>query len=1137
MTRARKDNGQEHRRLPAKTDGNKRDSEQKISNRIKDEVLLFTIIAVCILLFISNFGVGGVIGSVVSGFMFGVMGIMAYVFPIVLLVVSYMMITFKYDDKKGGFPLYKVICLAVLAMLFSMFFELLTGRDSYNAAESYLIGYTGKTGGGFLGGLLCQICVGAFGRVGSFVIDIIAMMICVVIYTGRSLMNVFRRFGQNVRDVSVEKGSEFVESAKERIEERMEERRVLRMEKKAAAGVSFDDLNEDRGNEPMDIPSEDMREIREDDYVRTPMKDVHELLFEEISEEKSDFRDDSGDFREVELSASDISASDLHQYMELEPETGGKRVVNVAHLKFDEENIPAVELEPTPEPEIFSKPEHEIYSESEPEIFSKPEPGISAEHETEISEEPELERRVKSVREFEPEPAAGAPELQETKSLSEPQAEAQDMGKYVFPPVDLLNPLKNSKTKDSEAYLNETAMKLRQTLKNFGVNVTVTEVTCGPTVTRYEIQPEPGIKVSKIINLTDDIKLNLAAADIRMEAPIPGKAAIGIEVPNKEAVPVMFRELVESDEFKKHDSKISFAAGKDIAGKVIMGDIAKMPHMLIAGSTGSGKSVCINTIIMSILYHARPDEVKLIMIDPKVVELSVYNGIPHLLIPVVTDPKKAAGALNWAVSEMMDRYDKFAANNVRDMKGYNALAGTDDTKTKLPQIVVIVDELADLMMVASNDVEDAICRLAQLARAAGIHLIIATQRPSVNVITGLIKANMPSRIAFAVTSGVDSRTILDMVGAEKLLGKGDMLYYPQGLPKPVRLQGAFVSDSEVGKVVDFIKEQCGETVYSSEIEQKVESLGNASGGKPGTNPTVSMADVADDNGNDELFQEADQMELIDGKKISSNIKDELKERVAAIKAEGKGGSLAVVLVGEDPASQVYVRNKENACEYIGIGSVSHRLTAATGEEELLALIDSLNKDPEVIGILVQLPLPKHIDEEKILLAIDPSKDVDCFHPCNVGNLSIGKDGFLPCTPHGVIELLKRSNVEIEGKNACIIGRSNIVGKPMSMLMLRENATVTIAHSRTADLKKVASNADILIVAMGKPKFIGAEYVKEGAVVIDVGIHRMENGKLCGDVDFDAVSEKCSLITPVPGGVGPMTIAMLMANCVKALENR
>ncbi len=406
---------------------------------------------------------------------------------------------------------------------------------------------------------------------------------------------------------------------------------------------------------------------------------------------------------------------------------------------------------------------------------------------------------------------------------------------YILPPVHLLKLGDPNKTGDTRQHLQETALKLQQTLKNFGVNVTILNVSCGPSVTRYEIQPEMGVKVSKIVNLADDIKLNLAAADIRIEAPIPGKAAIGIEVPNKETVAVMFRELIESEEFGQQTSPCAFAVGKDIAGQTVVTDLCKMPHLLIAGATGSGKSVCINTIIMSIIYKANPEDVKLIMIDPKVVELSVYNGIPHLLLPVVTDPKKAAGALHWAVSEMMDRYDKFQAYGVRSLKSYNAkikkiadIPG-ENKPEKMPYIVIIVDELADLMMTAPGDVEDAICRLSQLARAAGIHLIIATQRPSVNVITGLIKANMPSRIAFSVSSGIDSRTILDMNGAEKLLGKGDMLFYPQGYPKPVRVQGAFVSDAEVSEVVEFLTSQNGVSSYSSNIEAEVANAATGSG--------------------------------------------------------------------------------------------------------------------------------------------------------------------------------------------------------------------------------------------------------------------------------------------------------------------
>ncbi len=459
------------------------------------------------------------------------------------------------------------------------------------------------------------------------------------------------------------------------------------------------------------------------------------------------------------------------------------------------------------------------------------------------------------------EAAAGVTDIEVQISENQPPVKQE----HIFPAAGLLKRGDPNQTGDSRQHLQEMAYKLQQTLKNFGVNVSILNVSCGPSVTRYEIQPEMGVKVSKVVNLADDIKLNLAAVDIRIEAPIPGKAAIGIEVPNKETVIVRFRDLIESEEFRQHKSPCAFAVGRDIAGSVIVTDICKMPHLLIAGATGAGKSVCINTIIMSILYKADPDDVKLIMIDPKVVELSVYNGIPHLLLPVVTDPKKAAGALHWAVSEMDTRYDLFSKYGVRDMKGYNAKIkqiehiADEDKPQKMPYIVIIVDELADLMMTAPGDVEDAICRLAQKARAAGIHLIIATQRPSVNVITGLIKANMPSRIAFSVTSGIDSRTILDMNGAEKLLGKGDMLFYPQGYQKPVRVQGAFISDSEVSKVVEFLTEQNGISQYSNELEAQVV---NASAG-PGGN----MADAAPENDKDVYFADAARL-LMDKDKAS-----------------------------------------------------------------------------------------------------------------------------------------------------------------------------------------------------------------------------------------------------------------------------
>ena len=413
------------------------------------------------------------------------------------------------------------------------------------------------------------------------------------------------------------------------------------------------------------------------------------------------------------------------------------------------------------------------------------------------------------------------PPVSEDEIAKEIENETQII-EYKIPPYDLLRqkPKEQSRA-DKPEDLRQRANKLIETLKSFGVDAKILEVTRGPSVTRFEIQPSVGVKVSKIVNLADDIALNLAAYGVRIEAPIPGKAAVGIEIPNQAKSMVSMREVLETNEFKSFDSKTAFALGKDISGQTIIADVSKMPHMLIAGTTGSGKSVCINSLITSIIYKARPDEVKLLMIDPKRVELAVYNGIPHLLIPVVTDPRKAAGALNWAVTEMIKRYNMFAECNVRDMSGYNEYAQSEGLK-KMESVIIIIDELSDLMMVAPKDVEDAICRLAQMARAAGMHLVVATQRPSVDVITGLIKANIPSRIAFTVSNAIDSRTILDMTGAEKLLGKGDMLFLPVGASKPMRIQGAFISDKEVENIVEFIKGGY-EPVYDEDIMERIEN--------------------------------------------------------------------------------------------------------------------------------------------------------------------------------------------------------------------------------------------------------------------------------------------------------------------------
>ena len=640
--------------------------------------------------------------------------------------------------------------------------------------------------GGLLGGAVTGILVPSIGTAGTYVVVVILMIICAVIITGKSAIKGVR-----------ERGGQAYGRAREdaaRRRELAETRRLIRQQE---------------AKKELEEAKKEAQALEKEEKARGRRKDRHVsgVSFDTTLGEK-------GKSPEVK----ELTSPDMEELFA--PQEEPSFVINRA--------------------QALEEPEAE--EAQQPERIEEELPGEPA------GDEKKSRRARKMGAE------AVAMEAAQVGQMAA-QTDAAPKKEYRIPPLSLLTKGKKAGG-DSDAHLRETARKLQETLHNFGVNVTITNVSCGPAVTRYELQPEQGVKVSKIVGLTDDIKLNLAAADIRIEAPIPGKAAVGIEVPNKENAVVHLRDLLESGEFKNSSSAIAFAAGRDIAGKPVVADIAKMPHLLVAGATGSGKSVCINTMIISILYKASPEDVKLIMIDPKVVELSVYNGIPHLMIPVVTDPKKAAGALNWAVSEMMKRYELFAKYNVRDIKGFNEKTESmtpeerEGKPGKMPQIVIIVDELADLMMVAPGEVEEAICRLAQLARAAGIHLVVATQRPSVNVITGLIKANMPSRIAFSVTSGVDSRTIIDMNGAEKLLGKGDMLFYPSGYQKPARVQGAFVSDKEVQAVVEYLKKQNGEASYSEEIVSEVNStasgLGSGSAGEPS----------GDSGGRDAYFAEA-----------------------------------------------------------------------------------------------------------------------------------------------------------------------------------------------------------------------------------------------------------------------------------------
>lgn len=497
--------------------------------------------------------------------------------------------------------------------------------------------------------------------------------------------------------------------------------------------------------------------------------------------------------------------------------------LNNKHLEMNDEYPTNEENKPKFDFNIFHNKEKESFEETKPEPLNPNE----IEENLFVQKAEEKEEKVKEVL-----------QLEHNTIVAEDE-------NYECPPVALMKQGTAKGLKGGKKALADTATKLQKTLHSFGVSAKVENVSVGPAITRYELKPAEGVRVSKIAKLSDDIALNLAAETIRIEAPIPGKQAVGIEIPNKEKEMVHLRDIIESVEFQDAESKVSMALGKDISGEPVVADIGKMPHVLIAGSTGAGKSVCINTLITSIIYKAKPSEVKLVMVDPKVVELSVYNGIPHLLIPVVTDSRKAAGALAWAVQEMENRYQLFATKGVRDLKGYNNVAGEEEGK--LPQIVIIIDELADLMMVAAKEVEDSICRLAQKARAAGMHLVIATQRPSVDVITGIIKANIPSRIAFAVSSQIDSRTILDMVGAEKLLGKGDMLFYPIGSSKPTRVQGAFVSDKEVEKIVDFLKSNGGEVTYNEDILEEIEKANKSD---------REMEEIDEDDDTDPFLEDA-----------------------------------------------------------------------------------------------------------------------------------------------------------------------------------------------------------------------------------------------------------------------------------------
>lgn len=804
---------------------------QTQTNQLNNYCIILFSIACAIILILSNFNIAGTLGRGIKWLMFGLFGVMEYVFPVLLagsiifLMVNRELLRVARIKTTAAYGLFIVLC----AMVQCVYNNPDIADNSIGKIFTYCADY--KAGGGFFGAVLCK-ALSPIGLIGTFVILMILAIICIVIITERSFISGLKKVGnggQRLMKEAKEDYSAYKEhSAGRQNDMSDDEYRKLREEERARARLKKIEKKEKQLAEKK-AREEYLANARMNNVVRgvtsdtlikdtqeqAPDIDIHEIVVDTERNDKYSqdiYEPDYNAHNEdtFELAYDDIDNNDYYPDNESHVEDIQPDYMSNDYMSDDEVTGAA--------PEDVTGYVESSYEEETPydndEIF-----------ENDVTNEEHKEKTEK--------------EPEQVKPVHKPKKV------YKFPPVSLLKRNPGTASGGKSEY-RVTAQRLQETLLTFGVKVTITDISCGPTVTRYELQPEQGVKVSKIVSLSDDIKLNLAAADIRIEAPIPGKAAIGIEVPNKEAGSVYFRELVESKEFKESQSAISFGVGKDIAGKTIIADIAKMPHMLIAGATGSGKSVCINTIIMSILYKAKPEDVRLIMVDPKVVELSVYNGIPHLLLPVVTDPKKAAGALNWAVNEMTDRYKKFAAMQVRNIKGYNDVVvkknkeGIDPPMEKLPQIVIIIDELADLMMVAPGEVEDAICRLAQLARAAGIHMVIATQRPSVNVVTGLIKANIPSKIAFAVSSGIDSRVIIDMNGAEKLLGKGDMLYFPSNLPKPLRVQGAFVSDEEVENVVSFLKENAEEVSYDESIAQATVSQESMSGNSKGDEERDSL---------------------------------------------------------------------------------------------------------------------------------------------------------------------------------------------------------------------------------------------------------------------------------------------------------
>lgn len=835
---------------------NKRYTKEDVAKRkmYYDEITLMVTLVLSLILLLSNFGLSGKFGKFINHITFGTVGFLGFILPIYLFFgVAF------YIANRGNKTARRKVYLSIgLYVTLSAFIQMLIVPDTseLKILELYTSSAQSRNGGGFVGGLLCKLLLPLFGVYGTYIVLVAIILIIIMFLTGKAMLSILRDRSEiyleelKSKKIAFKEYSEEIDNENKELKEKKRARTVVIKPREEVTADSLDGKNsgkaskfKKKGSRSSDSPA-GMTEIKaeEKENGQNNFGGESSSIYEEILQEKfgkiqtnpntpKDFDNPNSfevtnEFEGMDLTTKGFATSSLEGANRPHIDDDINRLLQAAEKDMEDFRVSVDGMFSDEDKVSVFSTEHMLNQEN-----SHDSTGV----EYNTTESDTVNQKANSTK------VHNSTSVESDKLEIDQSLEMKK--EYQFPPLNLLAKPKPTQKGMTERDLKETAMKLQKTLESFGVGVTVTNISCGPSVTRYELQPEQGVKVSKITGLADDIKLNLAAADVRIEAPIPGKAAVGIEVPNKENTAVMFRDLIDSKEFKGHPSDIAFAVGKDIGGQTIVTDIGKMPHLLIAGATGSGKSVCINTLIMSILYKAKPSDVRLIMVDPKVVELSVYNGIPHLLIPVVTDPKKASAALNWAVMEMTERYSKFAELGVRDIKGYNEKIKTveefnDERYQKLPQIVIIVDELADLMMVAPGEVEDAICRLAQMARAAGLHLIIATQRPSVNVITGLIKANIPSRIAFSVSSAIDSRTIIDGSGAEKLLGKGDMLFFPSGYPKPVRVQGAFVSDKEVSAVVEYVTSQNSSASYNEEVANKITNAvsleGNASGGGSGS---------------------------------------------------------------------------------------------------------------------------------------------------------------------------------------------------------------------------------------------------------------------------------------------------------------